>query len=61
MPQPLWPSMELIRPGRDGHGQILTKLFDHLVEPQLIHPTFVTGYPTEVSPLSRRNDQNPIR
>ena len=43
----------------EGHGQILTKLFDRLVEPQLIHPTFVTGCPTEVSPLSRRNDQNP--
>jgi len=43
----------------ENHGQILTKLFDHLVEPQLIHPTFVTGYPTEVSPLSRRNDRNP--
>ncbi len=44
---------------RDGHGRILTKLFDHLVEPHLLHPTFVTGYPTEVSPLSRRNDQDP--
>ncbi len=44
---------------RDGHGQILTKLFDHLVEPHLQDPTFVTGYPTEVSPLSRRNDQDP--
>ncbi len=44
---------------RDGHGHILTKLFDHLVEPHLLHPTFVTGYPTEVSPLSRRNDLNP--
>ena len=44
---------------RDGHGQILTKLFDHLVEPKLINPTFIIGYPTEISPLSRRNDQNP--
>ena len=44
---------------RDGHGQILTKLFDHLVEPHLINPTFITGYPTEVSPLSRRNEENP--
>jgi len=43
----------------DGHGTILTKLFDHLVEPKLINPTFIIGYPTEVSPLSRRNDQNP--
>ncbi len=44
---------------RDGHGTILMKLFDHLVEPKLINPTFVTGYPTEVSPLSKRNEENP--
>ncbi|MBU0735443.1 MAG: lysine--tRNA ligase [Proteobacteria bacterium] len=44
---------------RDSQGHILTKLFDHLVEPLLVNPTFITGYPTEVSPLSRRNDQNP--
>ena len=44
---------------RDGHGYILAKLFDHLVEPKLINPVFITGYPTEISPLSRRNDQNP--
>ena len=44
---------------KESHGQILTKLFDHLVEPLLINPTFITGYPTEVSPLSRRNEQNP--
>ncbi len=43
----------------DGHGKILTSLFDHLVEPRLISPTFVMGYPTETSPLSRRNDQDP--
>jgi len=44
---------------RDSHPKILTKLFDHLVEPKLIRPTFVTGYPIELSPLSRRNDENP--
>ncbi len=43
----------------DGYGTILTKLFDQLVEPKLVQPTFVVGYPTEVSPLSRRNDENP--
>jgi lysyl-tRNA synthetase class 2 len=40
-------------------GKVITKLFDTLVEPKLIQPTFVTGYPTEVSPLSRRSDQEP--
>lgn len=40
-------------------GKVLTKLFDALVEPKLIQPTFITGYPVEVSPLSRRSDKNP--
>lgn len=40
-------------------GKIITKLFDVLVEPQLIQPTFITGYPVEVSPLSRRSDNQP--
>lgn len=44
---------------RDTHGKILTKIFDHFVEPKLINPTFVVGYPIDVSPLSRRNDKNP--
>jgi lysyl-tRNA synthetase class 2 len=40
-------------------GKIITKLFDALVEPKLIQPTFITSYPVEVSPLSRRNDAAP--
>jgi lysyl-tRNA synthetase, class II len=40
-------------------GKIITKLFDALVEPQLVQPTFITGYPVEVSPLSRRSDTEP--
>ena len=40
-------------------GKVITKLFDVLVEPQLIQPTFITGYPAEVSPLSRRSDEQP--
>lgn len=44
---------------KERHGKILTKLFDVLVEPKLIQPTFITGYPVEVSPLSRKSDTNP--
>ncbi|WP_373500669.1 lysine--tRNA ligase [Desulfococcus sp.] len=40
-------------------GKVITKLFDALVEPELIQPTFITGYPVEVSPLSRRSDAQP--
>ncbi len=40
-------------------GKIITKLFDALVEPKLIQPTFITGYPVEVSPLSRRSEADP--
>lgn len=40
-------------------GKVITKLFDVLVEPKLIQPTFITGYPVEVSPLSRKSDSEP--
>ncbi|MHC1743769.1 MAG: lysine--tRNA ligase [Syntrophobacteraceae bacterium] len=43
----------------EGHGKLLTKIFDLLVEPQLIQPTFITHYPLEVSPLSRKNEAEP--
>jgi len=44
---------------KDKHGKVLANIFDELVEPKLINPTFVYGYPIDISPLSRRNDQNP--
>jgi lysyl-tRNA synthetase class 2 len=40
-------------------GELLAELFDLYVEEKLIQPTFVTEYPIEISPLSRRNDDNP--
>jgi lysyl-tRNA synthetase class 2 len=42
-----------------GPGKAKTELFELLVEEKLINPTFVTAYPTEVSPLARRNEENP--
>lgn len=42
-----------------AQGQLLTLLFEEGVEHQLIQPTFITQYPAEVSPLSRRSDENP--
>jgi lysyl-tRNA synthetase class 2 len=47
-----------VRPG-DGLGKALAKIFDALVEPELWQPTFVTGYPLDISPLSRTNDLDP--
>ena len=42
-----------------GIGKIQMEVFEKLVEEKLINPTFITGYPVEVSPLSRRNDEDP--
>lgn len=43
-----------------GLGKIQTLIFEETVEQYLIQPTFITAYPTEVSPLARRNDDNPM-
>ena len=43
----------------DGLGKIQIEIFEETVEHKLDQPTFITEYPIEVSPLARRNDQNP--
>ena len=43
-----------------GLGKIQIEIFEKTVEEKLIEPTFITAYPTEVSPLARRNDDNPF-
>jgi len=40
-------------------GQLQGELFDEYVEEKLINPTFITEYPVEISPLARRNDEQP--
>jgi lysyl-tRNA synthetase class 2 len=49
-------------PLKDGYGlgKIQIEIFEKTVEGQLDDPTFITAYPTEVSPLARRNDDDPF-
>ena len=42
-----------------GLGRVVTEIFEETAESHLIQPTFITEYPAEVSPLARRNDENP--
>jgi len=44
----------------DGAGKLQIELFEKTGEHTLIQPTFAYAYPAEVSPLSRRNDQDPF-
>ncbi|KRP22124.1 MAG: lysine--tRNA ligase, partial [SAR92 bacterium BACL16 MAG-120322-bin99] len=43
-----------------GLGKVQIEIFEETVEHLLIQPTFITMYPAEVSPLARRNDDNPF-
>jgi len=49
-------------PLKDGYGlgKVQIEIFEKTVEHRLMNPTFITEYPTEVSPLARRNDDNPF-
>ena len=44
---------------KDHHVKITAKLFDHFVEPKLAQPTFITDYPIELSPLSKKKEDDP--
>jgi lysyl-tRNA synthetase, class II len=43
-----------------SYGNLLAEVFEQVAESRLIQPTFITGYPLEVSPLARKNDANPV-
>ncbi|VBB06423.1 lysyl-trna synthetase signature [Lucifera butyrica] len=44
---------------KDGIGGILNNIFEAVAEEHLIQPTFIIGHPTEISPLAKRNKDNP--
>jgi len=44
---------------KSNYGELLGELFDNFVEKKLINPTFVTGFPVEISPLAKRSEANP--
>ncbi|HYS44168.1 MAG TPA: lysine--tRNA ligase, partial [Geobacteraceae bacterium] len=46
-------------PADIGYGKLITEIFEEVAETKLIQPTFITAYPTEVSPLSRKSDHDP--
>jgi lysyl-tRNA synthetase, class II len=46
-------------PAHAGLGKLVMLLFEELVEPHLAQPTFITGFPKEVSPLARSSDEDP--
>jgi len=55
-------AMGLDIPLKDGWGlgKVQIEIFEKTVEGRLADPTFITAYPTEVSPLARRNDADPF-
>lgn len=42
-----------------SRGEIINEVFEQFVEGQLIQPTFIYGHPVEISPLAKRNEENP--
>jgi lysyl-tRNA synthetase, class II len=45
--------------GGEPLGKIWNEIFEALVEPNLIQPTFITDYPTDISPLSKKREDDP--
>jgi len=52
-------SIGLSLPPGISHGKLIMEIFEEVAEHKLIQPTFITAYPTEVSPLSRKNELDP--
>jgi lysyl-tRNA synthetase, class II len=51
--------LEIETQGDEPLGKLYVEIFETVVEPHLIQPTFITEYPIEDSPLARKNDRDP--
>ncbi|HEY6967175.1 MAG TPA: lysine--tRNA ligase [Burkholderiales bacterium] len=51
--------LKVERKGEHGWGSLQLMLFEAVAEKHLLQPTFLTGFPAEVSPLARKNDRDP--
>ena len=51
--------LEIELKGNEPKGKILMEIFEEVAEEKLIQPTFVTDFPLDVSPLARKNPNNP--
>ncbi|HRY31200.1 MAG TPA: lysine--tRNA ligase [Candidatus Paceibacterota bacterium] len=43
-----------------GHGNLMDALYKKISRPKIINPTFLINHPTDLSPLARKNDKNPL-
>ncbi len=50
---------QLALPPGKGYGHLLMALFEHVAEPHLVQPTFITDHPVEVSPLAKQRPDDP--
>lgn len=51
--------LEMKLEGTYSRGEIINEIFEEFVEEKLIQPTFIYGHPVEISPLAKRNANNP--
>lgn len=52
-------SLKIANIDKMGDGKLLMEIYEEVAEGKIIQPTFVTEFPLEVSPLARKNEQNP--
>jgi lysyl-tRNA synthetase class 2 len=57
--QALMEELEIEPPKPADYGRMLMEIYETVAEPKLVQPTFITQFPVEVSPLARKNEEDP--